>query len=30
MDKLGIPCELKVGADTIASYVAFFVRQLKR
>ena len=30
MDKLAIPCELKVGADTIESYVAFFVRQLKK
>jgi len=30
MDKLGIPCELKVGPDTIESYVAFFVRQLKK
>jgi len=30
MDKLGIPCELKVGPDTIDSYVAFFVRQLKK
>jgi acetyl esterase/lipase len=30
MDKLGIPCELKVGTDTIESYVAFFVRHLKK
>ena len=30
MDKLGIPCELKVGPDTIESYVAFFVRHLKK
>jgi len=30
MDKLAIPCELKVGPDTIESYVAFFVRQLKK
>lgn len=30
MDKLAVPCELKVGADTIESYVAFFVRQLKK
>jgi len=30
MDKLGIPCELKVGPDTIESYVSFFVRQLKK
>jgi acetyl esterase/lipase len=30
MDRLGIPCELKVGPDTIESHVAFFVRQLKK
>jgi len=30
MDKLGIPCELKVGPDTIESTVSFFVRQLKK
>ncbi len=29
MDKLGIPCELKVGADAIESYVAFFAKHLK-
>jgi acetyl esterase len=29
MDKLGIPCELKVGPDTIESSVDFFVRRLK-
>lgn len=30
MDKLGIPCELKVGPDSIASYVEHFVRRLKK
>ena len=30
MDKLGIPCELKVGPDTTESFVSFFVRHLKK
>jgi acetyl esterase/lipase len=30
MDKLGIPCDLKVGPDGIESYVAFFARHLKK
>jgi hypothetical protein len=30
MDRLGIPCELKVGADTINSQVEFLVKRLKK
>ena len=30
MDKLAVPCELKVGPDTIESYVAFFAKHLKK